>query len=241
MPSSGVSKRSFSPPSRRGDAGPYKDLLNYLRGVSRQEFLLYLLESVPSKGTDARNLLNTYVRAELGERSVKSPDELDYGRYAEWATGMVRKPAGKPAEELATAVRVVGLLKLESERKYLTELASDANSGLREAVAQALGRLKGEKGTGRARSKRGSVPENAPTGPRPHPRRPRQDRRRGQLLHQTGPPLIQPRGDAHARRIPRRSPHRRWRRPSVLQYAQSACPVWGPRLDSCQTECRGLT
>jgi hypothetical protein len=121
---------------------PYKDLLTYLRGVSWQEFQLYRLESVSSARLDARRELDGYVRAELGERSVKSPDELDYGRYVAWATGLVRKPAGKPAEEVATAVRVVGLLKLESEREPLASLASEQNSNVRKAATQALGRLK---------------------------------------------------------------------------------------------------
>src|SRR5262245_21343621 len=77
----------------------------------------------------------------LDERSLKSPEELDFGRYAGWATGLVRKPAG----DTKTAIRVVGLLRLESERKYLVALASAANSTVREAAAQALERLKGWK------------------------------------------------------------------------------------------------
>jgi hypothetical protein len=130
----------------KGDQEPYKALLILLRDLFKQEFLLYLMESVPERGPTTRQLLDSYVRAELGERSATKPiEELDYARYAGWATGLVRKPAGKPAEEVATAVRVVGLLRLESERKHLAELASDPDRRVREAATQALERLKGGK------------------------------------------------------------------------------------------------
>src|SRR5262249_5956845 len=124
---------------------PYKALLTYLRGVSLQEFLLYQMESVPEAAPRARQMLDGYVRAELSERYARPVDEIDYARYAAWATGIVRKPAGNPDEEVMTAIRVVGLLRLESEREYLTALAAHPNSNVREAATQALGRLKSGK------------------------------------------------------------------------------------------------
>src|SRR5262249_36624571 len=62
-----------------------------------------------------------------------------------WATRLVRKPFEQQADDVRTAVRLVGLLKLESERGYLADLAADRDRAVRTAVAQALGRLGGEK------------------------------------------------------------------------------------------------
>ncbi|MGH7136316.1 MAG: HEAT repeat domain-containing protein [Pirellulales bacterium] len=51
----------------------------------------------------------------------------------------------KSVDEVRTAVRLVGLLKLESAREYLVDLASDRDRRVRTAVAQAVGRLGGAK------------------------------------------------------------------------------------------------
>ncbi len=47
--------------------------------------------------------------------------------------------------DVRAAVRLVGLLKFESEREYLSDLAADRDRGVRTAVVVAAGRLGGEK------------------------------------------------------------------------------------------------
>src|SRR5262249_26790301 len=69
----------------------------------------------------------------------------DPTRFTSWATRLVRMPFEQPTDDVRTAVRLVGFLKLESEREYLTDLASDRDRSVRIAVAVAVGRLGGEK------------------------------------------------------------------------------------------------
>ena len=128
-----------------GEPEPYKELLFFFCGIAEQEFLVYKLEWEPATHVEARQKLDAMVRNELGPKPVKPPLEIDYARYAPWATRLVRKPFDCPSEDVATAIRVVSLLKLESEREYLADLASDRDWYVREAVAQAMGRLGGEK------------------------------------------------------------------------------------------------
>jgi len=129
------------------DADPYKALLVFVRGLAQQESLVHRLESAPT-AVAARQELDDYVRAELGQPREKPRFEIDYTRYEPWATGLVRKPAGKAADDVAAAVRLVGLRKLQSEREYLAGLGSHEDANVRAAVAEALGRLGGEKSVG---------------------------------------------------------------------------------------------
>jgi hypothetical protein len=84
------------------------------------------------------------VAAELGEPFAKSPYSIDLTRYAPWASQLVRSPFDEQADDVRTAVRLVGLLKRESERESLADPANDRDRGVRTAVA-ALGRLGGKK------------------------------------------------------------------------------------------------
>jgi RNA polymerase sigma factor (sigma-70 family) len=129
----------------KGESEPYAKLLHFFQSVAAQEYLVYRLEWVPAAMTEARFELDALVAAELGEPFALSPLAIDLSRYVPWATRLVREPFDKPADDVRTAVRLVGLLKLESEREYLADLANDRNGNVRIAVAQAVGRLGGEK------------------------------------------------------------------------------------------------
>lgn len=124
-----------------GEPRPYKELLTLARGLASQEFLAYQLEDVPGRSADARARLDSYVRAELGGAYGKPVDAFAYGRFGGWASRVVRAPASRPADDVATAARLVGLVRLASERDPLTALTSDDNPGIREAAREALRRL----------------------------------------------------------------------------------------------------
>jgi hypothetical protein len=128
-----------------GESEPYAKLLTFFRSVAAQEYLTYRLGWVPAAMTEARRELDNRIGAELGEPVGKPPLAIDLTRYAPWATRIVRNPFGKSADEVRTAVRLVGLLRLESEREYLADLAGDRDRRVRTAVAQAVGRLGGAK------------------------------------------------------------------------------------------------
>jgi RNA polymerase sigma factor (sigma-70 family) len=129
----------------RGESGPYGKLLHFFRSVAAQEYVLYRLERVPAAQVEARRELDNLVAAELGEPFAKSPLAVDLTRYAPWARRLVRAPFGESADDVRAAVRLVGLLRLETEREHLADLASDRDRGVRTAVAGAVGRLGGEK------------------------------------------------------------------------------------------------
>jgi hypothetical protein len=129
----------------KGESGPYGTLLHFFRSVAAQEYILYRLEWAPAAQVEGRRELDNLVAAELGEPFAKSPLAINLTRYAPWATRLVREPFGKSADDVRAAVRLVGLLRLESEREHLADLASDRDRDVRTAVAGAVGRLGGEK------------------------------------------------------------------------------------------------
>jgi hypothetical protein len=131
--------------SVEGESETYGKLLHFFESVAAQEYLIYRLEWVPTAMAEARVELDAMIAAELGEPFAKSFLAIDLARYTPWATRLIRNPFDKQTDDVRTAVRLVGLLKLESEREYLADLASDRNRDVRTAVVAAVGRLGGEK------------------------------------------------------------------------------------------------
>jgi RNA polymerase sigma factor (sigma-70 family) len=129
----------------KGQSQPYAKLLHFFRSVAAQEYIIYRLDWVPSAHAEGRHELDNLVVTELGEQSAKPLLDIDLARFVPWATRYVRNPFGEPTDDVRTAVRLVGLLKLESERGYLADLATDRDRDVRVAVAEAVGRLGGEK------------------------------------------------------------------------------------------------
>jgi hypothetical protein len=135
----------YDPPRAGRVPEPYQAVVAFAHALARQEALAARLESGPAADrAAARYLLDTYVRAELGEPQGKPGYEFDFARFAPWAVALVRKPADHPADDVAAAVRLVGLLKPEDERDGLARLAGHEDGNVRNAVARALGRLGGE-------------------------------------------------------------------------------------------------
>lgn len=126
-----------------GEPRPYKELLALARGLASQENLAYRLEDVPTSAAYARYTLETYVHGELfpGGSYDKPPAHFDFARFGGWASRVVRAPADRRADDVITAARLVGLLRLASEREALTTLARHADSSVREAARAALDRL----------------------------------------------------------------------------------------------------
>jgi RNA polymerase sigma factor (sigma-70 family) len=129
----------------KGESKPYEKLLIFFRSVAEQEYLVYRLEWVPAAMIEGRRDLDNRVAAELNEPFAKPLLAIDLNRYVPWARRLVREPFGKSADDVRTAVRLVGLLRLESEREYLADLANDRDGNVRIAVVGAVGRLGGEK------------------------------------------------------------------------------------------------
>lgn len=129
----------------KGESEAYAKLLHFFRSVAAQEYILYRLDWVPAAQVEGRRELDDLVAAELGEPFAKSPFAIDLSRFTAWATRLVRKPFEQPTDDVRTAVRLVGWLKLESEREHLADLATDRERRVRVAVAVAIGRLGGEK------------------------------------------------------------------------------------------------
>lgn len=129
----------------KGESEAYAKLLHFFRSVAAQEYILYRLEWVPAAQVEGRRELDDLVAAELGEPFAKPPLTIDLARFTPWATRLVRNPFEQPTDDVRTAVRLAGWLKLESEREYLADLATDRERRVRVAVAVAIGRLGGEK------------------------------------------------------------------------------------------------
>ena len=92
--------------------------------VAEQEYLEYRLEWAPPAQSHARVELDALVAAELREPFAKPLLAIDLNRYVPWATRLVRKPFGESADDVRSAVRLIGLLKLESEREYLADASA---------------------------------------------------------------------------------------------------------------------
>jgi hypothetical protein len=124
-----------------GEPQPYKDLLAFVRALTLQEFISYRLDEVPEHAVYARRALESDVRAELGDPPGLPPSRLDFARFGGWASRVVRAPDNRPAEDVAAAARLVGLLRLGSEREPLTRLSTHPDPSVRDAARQAVGRL----------------------------------------------------------------------------------------------------
>jgi RNA polymerase sigma factor (sigma-70 family) len=125
---------------------PYKSLLSFFRDIATQEYLLYRLERLPAREKyDACRQIDYYVRAERGAKYDKPPADLDLRRYVPTCQRYVRHAFQYSTEEVAPAVRLLGYLGSEADREYIAALANDRNLNVRQAVAEALGALGGEK------------------------------------------------------------------------------------------------
>ncbi|VTR93817.1 sigma-70 family rna polymerase sigma factor : RNA polymerase sigma factor, sigma-70 family OS=Singulisphaera acidiphila (strain ATCC BAA-1392 / DSM 18658 / VKM B-2454 / MOB10) GN=Sinac_5383 PE=4 SV=1: Sigma70_r2: Sigma70_r4_2: HEAT_2: T2SG [Gemmata massiliana] len=128
-----------------GESEVYPKVLHFFDSIAHQEHLLYRLEWVPETMADARRDLDNIIGGELGELIGRSQYVIDLTRFTPWAKRTVRNSFNKQVDEVRVAVRLIGLLKLESEREHVNDLATDRDSSVRSAVALAVARLGGEK------------------------------------------------------------------------------------------------
>jgi hypothetical protein len=129
-----------------GEPGePCRSLVTFFSGIALQEYLLYRLERLPGREQqEACREIDLYVRAERGERYSKPLFPIDLRRYAPTFQRYVRNPFDRPTAEVVPAVRLLGHLRIESERPYIAALANDRDQNVRVAVAEALGALGGK-------------------------------------------------------------------------------------------------
>src|SRR5262249_22653601 len=125
-------------------AEPYAALVSFFRDIAEQEHLVYRLQLGSAKGSyQACAQIEHYVLAVQGGRYAKPPAELDLARYVPACQLFVRDAYRHSREEVAPGVRLLGHLRVESDREYIAALANDRDMNVRIAVAEALGALGG--------------------------------------------------------------------------------------------------
>ena len=121
---------------------PYAALLRELLGVAAQERRIYLHDYVSGRaGSDAWDEVGRELAALRGEPYAENPLPIEYERYAPIAVRIVRNFYGQTDEELCTAIRLVGHLKIAAELAPLHKLAHDRSAKVRYEVAWALERI----------------------------------------------------------------------------------------------------
>jgi RNA polymerase sigma factor (sigma-70 family) len=124
---------------------PYRSVVSFFHGIALQENLVYRLERLPGREQYAACAeIDRYVQAERGGPFAKPLYEVDLRRYAPTFRRYVRDPFDRSKEELVPALRLLGHLRLASEREHIVTLANDRDSYVRAAVAEALGALGGK-------------------------------------------------------------------------------------------------
>jgi hypothetical protein len=123
-----------------GDQTAYKDLLRFFNSLARQEDLLNRLQS---SDRDVRS--RARVDLDALPAATLAMYDIDLARYKDWASKLIRNPEKQHNDDLWTAVRLVTRLNLESERDALNAMATYRDYRVRAEVAQAIGRLGGEK------------------------------------------------------------------------------------------------
>lgn len=121
---------------------PYAALLRELLGVAAQERRIYLHDYVAGRaGDEAWSEVGREIAALRGEPYAPNPLPIEYERYAPIAVRIVRDFYGQTDEELCTAIRLVGHLKLAAELPTLHKLAHDRSAKVRYEVAWAIERI----------------------------------------------------------------------------------------------------
>jgi len=125
---------------------PYASLLWFLRGVARQENLLYQITNLSSKHSwYAWDKIGSDVRAKRGKSGRAFPIcDIDYTRYLPLCTTVVRNPSDYKREEVIAAIRLVTFLRAESEFDHIAAMSNDPNSSI-DTVAEALADFGGER------------------------------------------------------------------------------------------------
>ena len=126
----------------------YEDLIRFCRRIDRQETLLYQATIAEGRAVDGARAINGELDAMAG-RPVTKPyaPVLDYHRLVPAYTQVLADPADRHSDVLVAAARLMGLLKIESQRANLDALARNRTVKkpyARAAAVRALGRLGGK-------------------------------------------------------------------------------------------------
>ena len=128
----------------------YADLVRFLRRVNRQEWLLYQFGKDAGYRSDPERAIASELDALVPKPSTIKPyaPVLDFHRFVPPLAAMLAAPAGRKSDELIAAARLMGYLRIESQRKVLEALAATLaikEPRVRAEAIRALGRLGGPK------------------------------------------------------------------------------------------------
>ncbi|MHC4716564.1 MAG: hypothetical protein ACYS5V_06315, partial [Planctomycetota bacterium] len=127
----------------------YEDLIRFLLRIDRQERLLYRATAAKALQLQAAEDLNVELRA-VERRPVVKPyaPVLDFHRLVPGYARALARPDDQHSEILQVAARLMGLLRIESQRANLDALARNRTikePRVRAAAVRALVRLGGKK------------------------------------------------------------------------------------------------
>jgi len=111
-------------------------LVRFLRRIELQEWLLYQVAILGERAQTAHEI-SVELDAVSGKPSTLKPyaPVLDYHRLAPPFIGSLRWPRGRSGVEVAAAAKVMGCLRLESQRRHLEEVARGHTGDAEEAWA----------------------------------------------------------------------------------------------------------
>lgn len=128
----------------------YENLIQFLRRINHQEWLLYQLQPDGKYRSDPDHAIGNELDAALGKpgRAMPYAPVLDFHRFVPAYAAKLATSAKRSSDELVTAAKLMGYLRVESQFKSLQALAADSEIGqsaARQEAVWALSRLGGEK------------------------------------------------------------------------------------------------
>jgi len=123
----------------------YTDLVRFLRRISNQEWLLYQLGKDAGYRFKPEHAIGLQLDAAVAKPGTRKPHDpvLDFHRFVGPMAVWLAAPGGRKSSELITAAKLMGYLKIESQRKNLKALAANRKmaSRVRQEAIRALSRL----------------------------------------------------------------------------------------------------
>ena len=121
----------------------YADLITFLRGVNRQEWLLYQFSKDAGYRSHPEGAIRSEIDALLSGKGTSTPYAPIWNlhRFVPPLAAMLAAPAGRKNDELIAAAELMGYLKIESQRKALEVLAADRTIKEPRVRAEAVGAL----------------------------------------------------------------------------------------------------
>jgi len=126
----------------------YADLILFLRRISNQEWLLYQLGKDAGYRFKPAHTIGLQLDAAVAKPGLRKPHDpvLDFHRFRPPLAAWLAAPVGRKSIELITAAKLMGYLKIQSQRKALEALAANRTirePRVRQAALRALAQLDG--------------------------------------------------------------------------------------------------